>query len=264
MVAGLLSKQSGGNRKASITIGIIIMLVITPLVSIHSNIDSVTNIKIKSDTSDGATEVWTDGEQPWPQFGRTSDRISDAPLHSPTGGAGFDSPSNATELMSIVSPEINWQYEGYDIGTDSLGTPIANLENSITKSVEAEERCGKSSLFTILIQTEDNSGTDHSILKIIEGEDADVAWQVDLGPTKKIKTSPVIVDIDDDGKQEIILAYDAGNSVFVEVYAPRLTCSVTGWTVNGHSSELLWTWNDENLRITSDEGPYTSNLFGGP
>ncbi len=263
MVAGLLSDQSGDNRKASITVAVIIMFMITPLVSIHNSIDSVTNIKIKSDTSDGTTEVWTDGEQPWPQFGRTSDRISDAPLHSPTGGAGFDSPSNATELMSIVSPEINWQYEGYDIGTDSLGTPIANLENSITKSVEAEERCGKSSLFTILIQTEDISGTDHSILKIIEGEDADVAWQVDLGPTKKIKTSPVIVDIDNDDKQEVIVAYDAGNSVFVDAYAPRLTCSVTGWAVNGHSSELLWTWNDENLRITSDEGPYTSNLFGG-
>ena len=72
------------------------------------------------------------------------------------------------------------------------------FKNSITKSLEAEERCGNSSLFIIIIQTEDFGGTDHSILKIIEGEDADVAWQVDLGPTEKMKTSPAIVDIDED------------------------------------------------------------------
>ena len=62
MVAGLLSDQSGDNRKASITVAVIIMFMITPLVSIHNSIDSVTNIKIKSDTSDGTTEIWTDGE----------------------------------------------------------------------------------------------------------------------------------------------------------------------------------------------------------
>jgi len=247
----------------SITMAIVIMLTLSPLLYIDKNVGIIEDSEINSRTSDDASDVWIDGEQPWPQFGRTSDRISDIPSHSPTGGAGFDAPNNASELMSIVNPEINWQLEGYDIGTDSLATPIADLRNSITKSFEAEERCGKSSLFVVLIQTEEVSGSSHSILKIIEGEDADIAWQVDLGPTKKIKTSPVIVDIDDDEKQEIIVAYDAGGSVFVEVWSPRLTCSVTGWAINGHSSELLWTWNDENLRITSDEGPYTSNLFGG-
>ena len=163
-----------------------------------------------SNTSDSTSEVWIDGNQPWPQFGRTSDRISDVPSHSPLGGAGFDIPINATELLSVVDPEINWQFEGYDIGTDSFATPVGDFKNSITKSLEAEERCGNSFLFIIIIQTEDFGGTDHSILKIIEGEDADVAWQVDLGPTEKIKTSPGIVDIDEDGKQEIIVAYDSG------------------------------------------------------
>jgi len=247
----------------SITMAIVIMLTLSPLLYIDKNVSIIENSEINSRTSDDASDIWIDGEQPWPQFGRTSDRISDIPSHSPTGGAGFDAPNNASELMSIVNPEINWQLEGYDIGTDSLATPIADLRNSITKSFEAEERCGKSSLFVVLIQTEDVSGSSHSILKIIEGEDADIAWQVDLGPTEKIKTSPVIVDIDNDEKQEIIVAYDAGGSVFVEVWSPRLTCSVTGWAINGHSSELLWAWNDENLRITSDEGPYTNNLFGG-
>lgn len=263
MVVGPLRRQSGDIRKMSIAVSIVLMLSLSPLLYFEKNVDTIDSLEIMSNTSDATSEIWIDGDQPWPQFGRTSDRISDVPAHSPLGGAGFDVPINATELLSIVDPEINWQFEGYDIGTDSLATPIGNFKNSITKSLEAEERCGNSSLFIIIIQTEDFGGTDHSILKIIEGEDADVAWQVDLGPTEKMKTSPAIVDIDEDGKQEIIVAYDAGGSVFVEVWSPRLTCSVTGWSVNGHSSELLWTWSDENLRITSNEGPYTSNLFGG-
>ncbi|MBD50815.1 MAG: hypothetical protein CMB08_02690 [Euryarchaeota archaeon] len=263
MVVGALRRHSGDIRKMFTALFIVMMLALSPLLYFEKNIDTIEGLEIMSNTSDSTSEVWMDGDQPWPQFGRTSDRIGDVPTHSPSGGAGFDIPINATELLSVIDPEINWQLEGYDIGTDSLATPIGDFKNSITKSLEAEERCGNSSLFIIIIQTEDFGGTDHSILKIIEGEDADVAWQVDLGPTEKIKTSPGIVDIDEDGKQEIIVAYDAGGSVFVEVWSPRLTCSVTGWSVNGHSSELLWTWSDEDLRITSNEGPYTSNLFGG-
>jgi uncharacterized membrane protein len=263
MTVGSLSRLPGDNRKIFVAVWVVIMLILSPMLYFDKNTDVIDSLKIISNTSDGESETWSHGNQPWPQFGRTGDRISDVPLHSPLGGAGFDAPINASELLSIVDPEINWQYEGYDIGTDSLATPIGDLKNSITKSLEAAERCGDSSLFIIIIQTEEVAGSDHSILKIIEGEDSDVAWQVDLGPTEKIKTAPVIVDIDRDERQEIIVSYDAGGSVFVEVWSPRLTCSVTGWTITGHSSELLWTWNDENLRITSTEGPYTSNLFGG-
>ena len=44
----------------------------------------------------------------------------------------------------------------------------------------AEERCGNNSLFSIIIQTEDIQGGERSFLKIVEGEDADLAWRVDL------------------------------------------------------------------------------------
>ena len=74
----------------------------------------------------------------------------------------------------------------------------------------ATQRCGESSLFTVLVQTEDVSGSEHSILRLIEGEDSELSWQVDLGETEKIKAAPVIVDIDEDGKPEILVAYDAG------------------------------------------------------
>ena len=42
-------------------------------------------------TNGGTGEVWIDGGQPWPQFGRTGSKVADAPTHDPDGGAGFDS-----------------------------------------------------------------------------------------------------------------------------------------------------------------------------
>ena len=86
----------------------------------------------------------------------------------------------------------------------------------------------------VLVQTEDVAGSEHSILRLIEGEDSELSWQVDLGETEKIKAAPVIVDIDEDGKPEIIVAYDAGGSLNVDAWSPRLTCTVTGWAYSGH------------------------------
>ena len=211
----------------------------------------------------GTGEVWLDGGQPWPQFGKTGSRVADVPTHGPNGGAGFGSPSNAPILMSIVDPSVNWVYGSYSIGTDSLGTPIADLSGSIDVDEGAEDRCGRDSLFTVLVQTVEVSGSQHSMLRVVEGEDADLAWQVDLGSTEIVKAAPVIVDIDDDGRPEILVAYDAAGTLFVDAWSPRLSCSVTGWSHSSHSGELLWTWSDESKRISSDEGPYTSSLLGG-
>ena len=207
--------------------------------------------------------TWSDGGQPWPQFGRTGSRIADVPTHGPEGGAGFEEPSNSTILMSVVEPSVNWVYGSYSVGTDSLATPIADLSGSIEIGEGATERCGKSSLFTILIQSEEISGSQHSILRIIEGEDADLAWQADIGSTESIKAAPMVLDIDNDGMPEVVLVYDAGGTMYVEAWSPRLTCSVTGWIANGHSEELLWTWSDESLIVSSNEGPYTNSLLGG-
>ena len=208
-------------------------------------------------------EVWIDGGQPWPQSGRTPSRIAEIPNHGPSGGAGTGNPADSESLLSIVEPAVNWAYGSYSIGTDSLATPIADLSDSIEVGPGAAQRCGESSLFMVLIQTEDVSGSDHSILRLIEGEDSELSWQVDLGETEKIKAAPVIVDIDEDGKPEILVAYDAGGSLNVDAWSPRLSCTVTGWSYSGHSEELLWSWNDESLMISSDEGPYTSGILGG-
>ena len=58
------------------------------------------------------------------------------------------------------------------------------------------------------------------------------------------------------------MVYDASGNLYIDAWSPRLYCSVTGWQVSGHSMELLWTLSDEELRISSDDGPYTAAVFG--
>jgi hypothetical protein len=186
---------------------------------------------LRMETGDGTGDSLVDGGQPWPQSGRTPDRVADVPAHSPDGGAGNGTPSDATELTSVVGPSVNWVYGSYSTGTDALATPIADLSASVSKDEDASERCGGSSLYSILVQTDSNS--DHTYLRIVEGEDADLAWEVDLGLTEYVKAAPVIVDVDDDGMQEVLVAYDASGTLYLDAWSPRLTCSVTGWSSGG-------------------------------
>ena len=145
---------------------------------------SILDSEHRMQTGDGTQDPWTDGGQPWPQSGRTSDRLAVVPTHGPDGGAGDGSPQGASELKSIVEPALNWEYGSYSIGTDALSTPIADLSNSITVGEGAVERCGGSSLFTILVQKA--TASDPTYLRIIEGEDAELAWEADLGQTEYV------------------------------------------------------------------------------
>jgi len=214
----------------------------------------------RMETGGGTTEPWTDGGQPWPQSGRTPDRMADAPAHAPDGGAGVGTPSDAPELRSVVDPAVNWMYGSYSIGTDALATPVADLSASVTKDEGAAERCGGNSLYTILIQTDENS--DHTYLRIVEGEDADLAWEVDMGLTDYVKAAPVVVDVDDDGIQEVLVAYDASGTLYLDAWSPQLSCSVTGWSTSGDSSQLLWSWSDEGLMISGEATSFTNGLGG--
>ena len=111
-----------------------------------------------------------------------------------------------------------------------------------------------------MIQTDENS--DHTYLRIVEGEDADLAWEVDMGLTEYVKAAPVVVDIDDDGIQEILVAYDASGTLYLDAWSPRLSCSVTGWSPSGDSSQQLWSWNDESLMISGEATSFTNGLGG--
>ena len=214
----------------------------------------------RMETGGGTDGPWTDGGQPWPQSGRTPDRIADVPVHSPDGGAGNGAPSDAAELMSVVEPTVNWVYGSYSLGTDALATPVADLSASVTKDEGSSERCGGSALYTILVQTDENS--DHTYLRIVEGEDADLAWEVDMGLTEYVKAAPVVVDVNDDGIQEVLVAYDASGTLYLDAWSPRLSCSVTGWSSSGDSSQLLWSWNDESLMISGEATSFTNGLGG--
>ena len=254
-------------RSKAICAIMVALLLAMPLAIInlgHVEIDVLKeNLDTQMGTQGGTDEIWIDGGQPWPQSGRTATRMAEVPNHDPAGGAGSGDPADSTSLMSIVEPSVNWAYGSYAIGTDAFATPIADMSDSIEVGPGAMQRCGESSLFTVLVQSEDVSGSDHSMLRLIEGEDSELSWQVDLGATEKVKAAPVIVDIDDDGRQEIVVAYDAAGALNVDVWSPRLSCSVTGWSYSGHSEELLWSWNDDSLMISSNEGPYTSGILGG-
>ena len=200
-------------------------------------------------------DPWSDGGQAWPQPGRTPDRVSNPPghVHSSDSGGG---------LLSIVDPVINWDFGSDPIGTDSLGTPIADFSSSLTTDPSSEERCGGDSLYTIIVQTDSASG--ESYMRIIEGEDSDLAWEVSLGVTEKVKASPVVVDLDDDGKPEVIAVYDQGGTLNVDAWSPRLFCSVTGWNPGaGSSQQPIWTWEDDDLMVSSDVGAYVSGWLGG-
>ena len=254
MMVGHLDNRSSRLRQASLGVALLLLMSLSPTL-VH--FDSSARMEAGGESE----EPWTDGDQPWPQSGRTPSRIAEVPIHSPMGGAGNGSPSDASELMSIVEPVVNWMYGSYSIGTDALATPVADLSASVTKDEDASERCGGSSLFTILVQTDQNS--DHTYLRIVEGEDADLVWEVDMGLTEYVKAAPVVVDVDGDGLQEVLVAYDASGTLYLDAWSPRLSCSVTGWSSSGDSSQMLWSWSDESLMISSDQGPYTSSLLGG-
>ena len=242
-------------RHAALGVALLLAMSLSPSLSFY-------DISHRAETGDGTQDPWTDGGQPWPQSGRTSDRLAVVPAHGPDGGAGDGSPQNVAQLKSIVEPAVNWMYGSYTIGTDALSTPIADFSASITAGEGASERCAGSSLFTIIVQK--TSSSDPTYLRIIEGEDAELAWEADLGQTEYVKAAPLIADVDGDGMQEVLVVYDdSAGDLRIDAWSPRLTCSVTGWSLSSDSSELMWSWTDTSLFISSPDGPYASSALGG-
>ena len=128
------------------------------------------------------------------------------------------------------------------MGNDALTTPVASLHNQMVVESGAEDRCGADSLFSFIVQTDSD---DRSYLRIIDGDDSELTWELDLGETELIKTSPVLTDVNNDGKIEVIVGYDdASGSLNLRAYSPILSCGLTGWSPGGtHMDELLWSWS---------------------
>ena len=186
--------------------------------------------------ADDEIVAWDPLSQPWGQYGREPGHSRSMPEHGETG------------LMTIENPAVNWVAFDSGLGADGYGVAIANLSTSISiQSQGAVERCGKDHLFAVMTNTDTSTGDRY--LTIIEGDTAKVAWTVNLGTTKYIRSTPMIVDVDDDGKMEIVLAYDTDSSLKIDLWSPELSCDESGWASSGHSNERLWSWSDADLRI---------------
>ncbi|MBT5593918.1 MAG: hypothetical protein HOJ60_00065 [Euryarchaeota archaeon] len=188
-------------------------------------------------------ESWAGGTQPWGQYARTPTHNGTMPPHGPNGGPGEGSVDDVTIFGTIDSPVVNWV--GLENGADAYGSIIADFSQSITAPNAALERCGMGELFAVTVSKD---GIE-SLLTILSGDEAKVAWEVNLGETKDIRSTPMVHDIDDDGKPEIIVVYDTSSSLHVELWSPELTCTESGWQKSGHANEKLWSYTDSNYRI---------------
>ena len=204
--------------------------------------------------SSNENQTWFGETQPWGQYARTPTHNGTMPPHGPDGGPGEGSVDDVTEYGVVDSPIVNWV--GLDDGADAYGSIIADFSQSITAPNAALERCGQGELFAVLVW---NDGSE-SMLSILSGDEAKIAWQVSLGQTNEIRSTPIVHDINDDGKPEILIVYDTTSSLQIELWSPELTCTESGWQKSGHSNEKLWSYSDADYRIgiTSPHLP-TSN-----
>ncbi len=79
-------------------------------------------------------------------------------------------------------------------------------------------------------------------------------WEVDIGTIDlEVKSTPIILDVEDDGTLEIIVVYDANGQATVELWAPDIECDVTGWKPGGsHETERLWRWSHSTFEMAAD------------
>jgi len=181
--------------------------------------------------------IWDHEEQPWAQYGHTPYRDSKLPTHGDSG------------LLTITEPIVNWQAFDDDSGADGYGSIIVNLSTSVTRPDGAAQRCGEDSLFAVMSRSGDSSENADRYLSIIAGDSAKTAWEVNLGSAERIRATPVAVDIDADGKLEIIVVYDTSSALNVDVWSPDLSCDESGWSASGHDNEKVWTWTSADYRI---------------
>ena len=131
------------------------------------------------------------------------------PIHSPSGGPGTGSVANVSTFGVIDSPTVNWVATDDIDGSDTYGSIIGDFSASVTSTPAATERCGEGELFAVIVTSD--GGT--SKLSIVTGDEAKVAWEVDLGQTQAIRSTPMLTDIDADGKTEIIMVYDTDTAL---------------------------------------------------
>ena len=231
-------------------LGMVLLMVLTSLSQM-----SMGSLQAEESVSNSTDDPWNPIDQPWAQYGGVPTRNGSMPIHSADGGPGTGSVESVTSLASINDPVINWVGLDDDIGSDAYGSIIGNFSGNLDASQGAKDRCTPLGLFAVVLH--DSTESSSTKLSLIAGDDASIAWQVDLGSTKSARSTPVLADVDLDGTTEIVVVYDTEGALNVDVWSPELTCDESGWQTGGHSNEAAWSWSDADLRIgiTSPHAP---------
>lgn len=201
-----------------------------------------------SDAAGRDTEPWIDGGIAWPQFGRTPGHESAVPAHSP-------SEPDAGELLSITDPVLNWRhYPEQDTGVETLGVSVGNFSNNIDTGGLELDSCARDSLSAIFVHQQDVGGNPHAFLRIVDGDSSAKMWEVDIGVIDvEVKATPILLDLDEDGRLEVLVVYDANGVATVELWSPDIECDVTGWKPGGsHETERMWRWSHATFELAAD------------
>ena len=196
--------------------------------------------------------------QPWPQYMKNANKNGTMPLHAIDGGPGTGSVDNVTVLGTIDDPVINWigSEQG---GTTTYGSLVLDLSANIQRPDDASSRCAEGDMFALIIDSSD--GTDHT-MRLISGDDAKVAWEVGLGSSETVRSTPVVTDIDSDGDVEIIVSKDTSSGLDVQAWSPELECDASGWVRTGHSNERLWSWSEADYSLSAPSPHLPSSQTG--
>ena len=228
-------------------VSLIFLMILLPITGYLTNSDNP-GILGEESMNFNSSNSWNPLEQPWGQYSRVPTHNGTMPLHSPSGGPGTGNVENVTTFGIIDSPTVNWIATDDIDGSDTYGSIIGDFSASIVSTPAAVERCGEGELFAVIVTSDGGN----SKLSIISGDEAKTAWEVDLGQTQTIRSTPMLTDINADNKPEIILVYDTDSSLEIEVWSPELSCSESGWVKSGHENEKMWSMSDTDYSIGID------------
>ena len=205
-----------------------------------------------------ATDPWDFTEVAHGQYLQTPMAVATPALHGANGGPGNGPPAEAAMLATISEPTLNWNIDEGGDGASNYGVAVANLSTNIVRPPGALERCGQGALFAAMTVMDGTTAD----LVIVAGDSGKIAWEVSLGTSLDVRTTPMILDIDGDGSYEVIVVHETNTDLKVSAWSPDLTCSESGWTISGHDNERLWEWSDGDLRISTTL-PYWATGNGG-
>ena len=133
-------------------------------------------------------EPWDSLEQPWGQYGRVPTHNGSMPIHSPDGGPGTGAVADVSTYGIIDTPTVNWVALDDLDGADTYGSIIGDFSASVTSTPASIERCGQGDLFAVIISSDSGSST----MSIVTGDDAKIAWEVEIGQTEAIRSTPML------------------------------------------------------------------------